>query len=136
MMKKIIVLLRRDAEDFKGEMIAAHNRTKELIKNFPDAEIKIFVLREYFNHFFCKLRGVSYIQKKSHFDYDGIKYSALWFKFSACDNILCKFKKHPFFLYKRLNCFVDYLKDADLIISHSTTAGYVAMKAKEKYGIP
>ena len=96
---KIIVLLRRDAEDFKGEMIAAHNRTKELIKSFPDAEIKIFVLREYFNHFFCKLRGVDYIQKKSHFDYDGIKYNALWFNFSACDNILCKFKKHPFFTF-------------------------------------
>lgn len=133
---KIIVLLRRDAEDFKGEMISAHNRTKELIKNFPDAEIKVFVLREYFNRFFCKLRGVPHIQRKSHFEYDGIEYNALWFNFSACDNILCKFKKQPYFLYKRLNRFVNYLKGADLVISHSTTAGYVAMKAKEKYGIP
>lgn len=133
---KIIVLLRRDAEDFKGEMIAAHNRTKELIKNFPNAEIKVFALREYFNRFFCKLRGTPYIQKKSQFYYDGIKYNALWFNFSVCDYILCKFKKQPYFLYKRLNRFVNYLKGADLVISHSTTAGYVAMKAKERYGIP
>ena len=133
---KIIVLLRRDAEDFKGEMIAAHNRTKELIRNFPDAEIKVLVLREYYNRFFCKLRGVPHIQRKSHFEYDGIEYNALWFNFSACDNILCKLKKQPYFLYKRLNRFVNYLKGADLVISHSTTAGYVAMKAKEKYGVP
>lgn len=136
MKMKIIVLLRRDAEDFKGEMIAAHNRTKELIKNFPDAEIEVFALREFFNRFFCKLRGTPYIQKKSHFYYDGIKYNALWFNFSVCDYILCKLKKQPYFLYKRLNRYVNYLKGADIVISHSTTAGYVAMKANEKYGIP
>lgn len=133
---KIIVLLRRDAEDFKGEMIAAHNRTKELIKNFPNAEIKVLVLRAFFNSFFCKLRGVPHIKRKSYFEYDGIKYNALWFNFPICDIMLCKLKIQPYFLYKRLDRFVNYLNGADLVISHSTAAGYVAMKAKEKYGIP
>lgn len=133
---KITILLRHDADDFKGEMIAAHNRTKELIKNFPNAEVEVLVLREYFNAFFCKIRKVKRIPQRSSFEYEGITYNALWFNFSPLDNILVKMHHKPIIIFKKLNRFVKYLKDADIIVAHSTYAGYLALQAKKKYGIP
>ena len=133
---KIKIILRKDADDFKGEMIAAHNRTKELKKNFPDAELEVLMLREYFNSFFCKMRGVSQVLKRPSIEYDNITYKALWFNFSPIDNILVKLHRKPMMIFKKLNRFVNYLKDADIVIAHSTYAGYVAMQAKMRYGIP
>ena len=132
----ITILLRHDADDFKGEMIAAHNRTKELKKNFPDADIKVLVLREYFNVIFCKIRKVKKISKRASFEYEGITYKALWFNFSPLDNILVKMHHRPITIFKKLNRFVKYLKDSDIIVAHSTYAGYLALQAKKKYGIP
>lgn len=133
---KIVVLLRHDADDFKGEMIAAHNRTKELLRNNPNAEVRILVLREYFNALFCKMRGVKKIKKADSFSYEGITYKALWFNFSPIDNILVKFNKRPVVIFRKLNKFVKELRDSDIVIAHSTYAGYVALQAKKKYGIP
>ena len=133
---KISILLRHDADDFKGEMIAAHNRTKELIKNFPEAKIQVLVLREYFNSFYCKLRGTQKIKKNKEFCYESITYKALWFNFSPIDNILTKLHKRPIVIFKELDRFISRLKDSDIIIAHSTYAGYVALKAKQKYNIP
>lgn len=136
MSMKIKIILRKDADDFKGEMIAAHNRTKELKKNFPDAEIEVLMLREYFNSFFCKMRGVPQVLKRSSIKYDNITYKALWFNFSPIDNILVKLHCKPVMIFRKLNRFVQYLKDADIVIAHSTYAGYVAMLAKMRYGTP
>lgn len=133
---KIKILLRKDADDFKGEMIAVHNRTKELKKNFPDAEIEVLMLREYFNSFFCKMRGVPQVFKRPSIKYDDVTYKALWFNFSPIDNILVKLHCRPVMIFRKLNQFVKYLKNADIVIAHSTYAGYVAMQAKIKYGIP
>lgn len=133
---KIKILLRHDADDFKGEMIAAHNRTKVLIKNFPDVEVEVLVLREYYNVFYCKLRGVSKVEKRSSFEYEGITYKALWFNFSPVDNILVKLHKSPIAIFNKLDRYVRCLKDADIVIAHSAYAGYVALKAKKEYGIP
>lgn len=133
---KITILLRRDADDFKGEIIAAHNRTKEIIRNFPEAEVDLLVFREYFNSFFCKLRGTSKIKKEKSFEYDGLSYKALWFNFSPIDNVFIKLNIRPFFIFQKLNRFVKLLNGSDIVIAHSTFAGYVALRAKKRFGIP
>lgn len=133
---KITVLLRKDSDEIKGEMIAAHNRTKQLICNFPDAEINTIVIREYIHPFLQLLRKCPIVKKNKTLDYDGLHYKAIWFNFSIVDNILVKMHRNPIFIYKKLDGIIEFLKDSDIIIAHSLYAGYIAMKAKEKYKIP
>lgn len=130
------IILRKDSDDFKGEFIAVHNRTKEIIKNFPNDKVRVFVLREHFNFAYRLLRPRYKARKVNSFIFDNIEYTCLWFNFSIIDNIRGKLNKKPIITFKRINRFISKCIESDMILAHGLYAGTLALSAKEQYCIP
>ena len=133
---KIIVLLKKDGDDLKGEVLSGHNRLKYLTKLIPNAEFEPFILKEYDGFMRRVLKHTSVRNKTEVFNYDGISYKVIWLKSSFVDTILNMFWGEKFFLYRELKKFVKKMPLSDLIIAHSYYPGYVASKVSAMRNIP
>lgn len=133
---KITIIIRKDSDDITGEVIASHNRIKGIISSFPNTDVNLIVIREYMHPILHWIRKSKTIKKEDTFTIENLHYKALWFKFSLLDNILLKLHKKTHFIWKQLDQFIDNIADSDIVIAHSLYAGYIALRTKEKYGIP
>lgn len=133
---KIIVLLKKDGDDLKGEFLSGHNRLKYLKGLFPDAVFEPYILKEYDGFLRRMLKHTQVRNKTEVFDYDGISYKVIWIKSSFVDTILNMLWGEKYFLYKELQRFSKRLPPSDLIIAHSFYPGYVANRLSVKNGVP
>lgn len=133
---KIIVLLKKDGDDLKGEFLSGHNRLKYLKKLIPNVDFEPFILKEYDGFLRRVLKHTSVRNKTEVFNYDGISYKVIWLKSSFVDTILNRFWGEKFFLYRELKKFVKKMPLSDLIIAHSYYSGYVASKVSAMRNTP
>ena len=133
---KIIVLLKKDGDDLKGEFLSGHNRLKYLKKLLPNVDFEPFILKEYDGFLRRVLKHTSVRNKTEVFNYDGISYKVIWLKSSFVDTILNRFWGEKFFLYRELKKFVKKMPLSDLIIAHSYYSGYVASKVSVMRNTP
>ena len=132
---RIIVLSRNDADYFRGAAVATHNRIKELMKNFPDEEVEVLMLRGCKNVIPGKKDAVRNGFQNTNVEYDGVTYRTLWFGMSLIDSILFRLHYFPIIALKQLKRFVSVLKAADIVVAHSTYAGYLALMARKEFGV-
>lgn len=135
-MMKIIVLLKKDGDDLKGEFLSGHNRLKYLRKLIPNADFEPYILKEYDGLFRRVLKHTPFRNKTKVFNYDGINYRVIWIKSSFIDTILNRFWGEKCFLYRELQKISKRIATSDLIIAHSYYPGYVANKVSARHNIP
>lgn len=133
---QISIILKKDSLDFKGEFLAAHNRTKWLLTKFPGVKVQVYLLSEY-DGFFTRLikRKIPRKQVRS-LTFDGIEYHYLWHKSSLIDSIVSRFNLPRTFTLSAIKAKSNEIGQADLLIAHSFYAGYLALQLKQKYGTP
>lgn len=133
---KIIVLLKKDGDDLKGEFLSGHNRLKYLKRLIPDAVFEPYIIKEYDGLLRRVLKHTKVRNKNEVFNFDGISYKVIWIKSSFIDTILNCFCGEKYFLYRELLRFVKKIPHSDLIIAHSYYPGYVANKVSVRRSIP
>lgn len=135
-MKKIIVLSEGDPQDRKGMFNAVLNRIKHL-KDASTYSIDALLLNSYEPWYMRLIRGSKKTDRKNTYFIDGVVFSAIWNKFYLLDWFLeCKLHKKPLIKTLQDKNVYKRLRGTDLVIAHSFKTGLIALKAKEKYGIP
>lgn len=134
--KKIFVIGCGNPYDRKGLFNAMLGRTRMLL-NSDEYNVEFYLIGDYEPWLVRKLRGTPKRERIESIIVDGVRIKMLWFKYSILDYI-CHIKLHGRAYFKEhfLKKQHIHLKDADFIIAHSQDAGYVAMNAKKRYGIP
>ena len=133
---KIIVLLKKDGDDLKGEFLSAHNRLKFLSGLMPYAEFTPYIIKEYDCLILRLLKRTGARKKVPTLCHDDICYKVIWVRATVFDTILNRLFGDKFFIYKKLNKLVGLVPDADFIVSHSYYPGYLANKVFEQRGTP
>ncbi len=133
---RISVILKKDSLDFKGEFLSAHNRTQWLLKNFPEAEVTIYLLSEYDGSLGRIIKRKKRREKVPSLIFDNLEYHYLWHKSSLTDSIVSRFGFPRLFTFSAIRAKMDDIGKSDLIIAHSFYSGYLALKFYQKYGTP
>ena len=135
-MKKVAILFSESLNDRKGAFNAVVNRVRYLMQ-IADFEIDVFLLQNYEPLLARTLRGTPKVEKVKDFSIDGKTVPVWWYDFSILDFILLFKLGTSTVFYKRfLQNKVERFRDYDLILAHSTSCGYLAMKIKERFAIP
>lgn len=130
----ILVLLKKDGDDLKGEFLSAHNRMKYLKDMLPKVTFSPYLIKEYDDLLLRCIKRAQKREKYATFTHDGIEYKVVWVKSLFIDTILARFKHDKFFLYKKLKSIARSLPSSDLIISHSYYPGFIANYLYERCG--
>lgn len=132
---RIAVLFIGNIYQIRGEFTAIHNRVKELQKD-KELVVDVYVFGQYFGSIVSRIRGKQN-DLKSFFDFDGLEYNCMWYKYSLLDSITHKlFKCRTNFEIKELKKHIECFKEYDLIYAHSLYTAYIGYELKRKYKIP
>ena len=119
----------------KGHFKSVHYRTK-FSQNLYDQE-DLFIIRSYDSWLVRLLkRKKSVIQSKSE-EYQSVKYNNIWVPFTVIDYILVQYLKFiPIVKIIFLNIHIPKFKKYDVVITHSSETGRLALKLNSRYRIP
>lgn len=134
-MKKILVVASGDIYERRGMFNAVVSRIHHL-QEICDCQIDALLLSTYEPWLVRKLRHTSRKKRIREFLIDDVRFEIHWGRFFLLDYILQRFHMSPFFSLISDNRLIKKLYGYDLVIAHSTRSGFIACKAKEKYGIP
>ena len=130
----IIVLVKKDGDDLKGEFLSAHNRTKYLSGLMSEVNIVPYIIREYDGVLLRLVKRTKKREKINTFVHEGIEYRVIWVKSLLVDTILSRLFNDKLFLYRKLSLFAQILPACDFIIAHSYYSGFIANTIKKNKG--
>ena len=134
--RHIAVLFIGNIYQIRGEFTAIHNRVKELQKD-KELVVDVYVFGEYFDNITRRIRRGKQKDIKSVFEFDGLVYNCLWYKYSLLDSITHKlFKRRTNIEIKNIKKHTEVFKKYDLIYAHSLYTAYIGYELKQKYKIP
>lgn len=134
--KHIAVIFSGNIHRIRGEFTAIHNRIKELQKD-QEYVIDVYVFGEYFGKISSFIRRNDQRERKYVFEFDGLKYYCIWYKYSLLDSITHKlFKRRTNFEIKHIKKQEERFRKYDLIYAHSLYTAYIGLELKRKYNIP
>ena len=90
--RHIAVLFIGNIYQIRGEFTAIHNRVKELQKD-KELVVDVYVFGEYFGNITRRIRRGKQKDIKSVFEFDGLVYNCVWYKYSLLDSITHKLFK-------------------------------------------
>lgn len=140
---RIAVLCKGSLDNMKGVMNYVHEKVRRFteMQNNGGVEVDTYLLetewtwsfRLFINH---NLLKQSHPHKESSRVQDGVLYQYIKFRYSAYDNLITtKRKGKPISdieIYHLMNRFKEY----DIIASHHPICHHLALKVKERFGIP
>lgn len=136
MRQRIAVIFEEDIYTQRGMFNAIRNRIKYL-KQITDFDIDVYVIGCYEPWYIRKLRNTEIKQKVKYIQLDGITYRNLWYNFTLTDYLLeAKLHLKPIFSTLFYRSISKLFQGYDLISSHSTRCGQLAMRVSRREKIP
>lgn len=133
---KMAIIFSGDYHEPRGIFNAVMNRIKYLVA-LDLYDIDIYLVSSQSSWLVRKLRHTVRRKKEKIVWIDGLKINILWKSFTLVDYILQiylnKRSLSERIFYKKIG---GLLKDYDLVSSHSTSVGSIALNAHTKYNIP
>lgn len=133
---KLAIIFSDNIYNRKGVSNAVLNRVQYLSK-YDVYDISVYCILLYRNRIVRKLMRSPKVKKDKVINIDGVTINIILQPFSIIDYILQK-KLHRDTVFEKifLRRIAKKFKGYDIVSAHSTTAGYVALEAFKKYGIP
>ena len=138
MNKRIAYLIAGELFDKKGLVNTVLTKVQYL-KKCDVFETDVFFIQTYWGWLARKLKPDTppKLEKKKVINVDGIAINVIWKPFSFVDYILStRMGKAPFFERFFIRNVAKRIKGYDLSSAHSLACSEIAMRAKEKYGVP
>jgi len=140
---KVAILCKGSLDNMKGVMNYVNEKAKRMSSFYCNGcvEVETFLLETEWTWLFNVLVNHRFVLPSNPHNgdtriQDDVKYQYISYRYSVYDSIVTSKRLGKPISDSEVNSLAQYLKEYDVIASHNPICHYLALKIKEKYGIP